>query len=66
LHGLFGGFAVGGVDVDGPIVGDVDFDARGIDEALDDFAAGADEFANLVSGDFSGMDARGVLVLRPA
>ncbi len=52
---------LGGEDVDHAVIGDIDLDARGFNDALDDFAAGSDEFADFVGRDLGGVDARSVL-----
>ena len=51
---------VGGGDLDGAVVVDVDLGARLLDDRADDLAARADDFADLVDGDLHGLDARGV------
>ena len=61
--GDFEGFGVVGEDLDdAKAVGffDVDLGAGEFGDAADVFAAGADEFADLVAGDFDGVNAGGV------
>src|SRR4051795_5203977 len=54
-------FAVGGGDLDGAVVIDVDLGAGLFDDLADHLAAGADHFADLVGRDLERLDARGVL-----
>ncbi len=56
LHRL----AVGGGDLHGAVVLDVDLGAGLLDDLADHLAAGADHFADLVGGDLEGLDARRV------
>src|SRR5579872_6968552 len=53
--------AIGGENVYGAIVGDVDLNAGGIDDAADHLAAGTDQLADFVGRDGQGIDARSVL-----
>ncbi len=50
--------AVGGSNLDGAVVGDVDLGAGLLDDLADHFAAGADDFTNLVGRDLDHFDAR--------
>src|SRR6185437_1700477 len=50
-------------NVDAAGVVHIDLDARGLDDAADDLAAGSDEIANLVGWNLDGVDARSKLRL---
>src|SRR6185503_18265387 len=54
------GLVVGRVDIDRPVVGDVDLGAGFFNDFAYDLAAGADHFADLVGRNLDDLDARSV------
>src|ERR1051326_3653292 len=56
LDSLVRGRLVGGRNVDGSVVLDIDFDSGLLDDAANDFAAGSDDVADLIGRDLQRVD----------